>query len=74
MQNVTLSYNLPAAFLDRLGMEKFKIFGSVNNLFTISGYDGLDPSVGGAADTNFGIDLGNVPITRTWTMGVNVAF
>ena len=74
MQNVTLSYNLPQPFLDRLGMEKFKVFGSVNNLFTISGYDGLDPAVGGNADTNFGVDLGNVPITRTYTMGVNVAF
>ena len=74
MQNLTLSYNLPQIFLDRVGMSKFKVFGSVNNVFTISGYDGLDPSVGGDADTNFGIDLGNIPITRTWTMGVNVAF
>ena len=74
MQNVTLSYNLPQTFLDRLGMEKFKVFGSVNNLFTITGYDGLDPGVGGNADTNFGVDLGNIPITRTWTMGVNVGF
>ncbi|MDN5213546.1 TonB-dependent receptor [Fulvivirgaceae bacterium BMA12] len=74
MQNVTLSYNLPIQILTKLRMEKLKVFVSANNVFTISGYDGLDPSVGGAADTNFGIDLGNIPITRTWTMGVNVAF
>ena len=74
MQNVTLSYNLPKTILDRLGFEKFKIFASGNNIFTITGYDGLDPSVGGQADTRFGIDLGNVPIRRTWTTGVNITF
>lgn len=74
MQNITVSYNLPVNIIGRLNMQKLKVFASVNNVFTISGYDGLDPSVGGGADTNFGIDLGNVPITRTWTMGVNVAF
>ncbi len=74
MQNVTLSYKLPETVLNKLGMSKFKIFASANNLFTISGYDGLDPSVGGGADTNFGIDTGNVPITRTWTTGVNISF
>ena len=74
LQNLTVGYNIPVATLDRWGMTKFRIFASVNNLFTISGYNGLDPSVGGNADTNFGIDLGNVPITRSWTAGVNIAF
>lgn len=74
MQNVTLGYNLPAGILDRWGMDKIRIFGSVNNVFTISGYEGLDPSVGGAADTNFGVDLGNFPITRSWVFGFNVGF
>jgi hypothetical protein len=60
--------------LSRLKMTKLRVFGSVNNLFTITGYEGLDPSVGGAADTNFGIDLGNYPITRSFTFGVNLGF
>ena len=74
LQNVTLGYKLPSSILDNWGFEHFRIFIGVNNLFTISGYEGLDPSVGGSADTNFGIDLGNVPITRSWTGGVNVTF
>lgn len=74
MQNITLGYNLPSNILDRLGMDQIRVFGSVNNVFTISGYEGLDPSVGGAADTNFGVDLGNFPITRSWVFGVNVGF
>ncbi|MDN5202162.1 TonB-dependent receptor [Fulvivirgaceae bacterium BMA10] len=74
MQNITLAYKLPQSILSNLGMQELRIFGSVNNVFTITGYDGLDPSVGGAADTNFGIDLGNFPITRSWTLGVNASF
>ncbi len=74
LQNLTIGYNIPVSTLDRWGMSKFRVFASVNNLFTISGYNGLDPSVGGNADTNFGIDLGNIPITRSWTAGVNIAF
>lgn len=74
MQNITLGYYLPASVLDDLNLSKFRIFAGVNNVFTISGYSGLDPGIGGAADTNFGIDLGNYPITRSWTFGVNIGF
>ncbi|MEM9831925.1 MAG: TonB-dependent receptor [Bacteroidota bacterium] len=74
MQNITLGYNFPTTMLDRWGMEKLRVFASANNIFTISGYDGLDPQVGGGADTNFGIDRGNIPVTRQWVLGVNVAF
>ena len=74
LQNVTLSYTFPMDMIESWNIGKLKVFGGVNNLLTITGYDGLDPSVGGAADTNFGVDLGNVPITRSWTLGVDVEF
>lgn len=74
LQNVTLGYTLPTATLNRLRMTKLRFFVSANNLFTLTGYEGLDPSVGGAVDTSFGIDLGNYPITRSYTIGVNLGF
>ena len=74
LQNLTLGYNIPRNVVNGWNMSKLRVFASVNNLFTITGYSGLDPSVGGAADTNFGVDLGNYPITRSWTFGVNVGF
>ena len=74
MQNITLTYNLPESVLSSLSMSKLKVFAGVNNVFTITGYEGLDPSVGGAADTNFGVDLGNFPITRSWTLGISAGF
>jgi TonB-linked SusC/RagA family outer membrane protein len=74
LQNLTLGYTLPVAMLDKLKMSKLRVYASANNLFTISKYSGLDPAVGGAADTNFGIDVGNYPVTRSYTLGVNLGF
>jgi TonB-linked SusC/RagA family outer membrane protein len=72
MQNISVSYTLPANLLSKFKLEKVRVIAGVNNVFTITGYEGLDPSVGGDADTRFGVDIGNYPITRSWTFGVNL--
>jgi TonB-linked SusC/RagA family outer membrane protein len=74
LQQISIGYNLPQSFLNNVGFRKLRIWGSVNNLFTATNYTGLDPAVGGAADTNFGIDLGNYPVTRSFVFGLNVGF
>ena len=74
MQNISLAYNIPSATLSRINLSKLRFFAGVNNVFTITGYEGLDPSVGGDVDTRFGIDIGNYPITRSWTLGLNLGF
>ena len=72
MQNITLSYLMPKAMISKWGLEKFRLYVSINNAFTITGYSGLDPSVGGSRDTNFGVDRGNYPMTRNWVFGINL--
>ena len=74
LQNVTLGYTLPQNLLQRWRIERLRVFASANNLFTITGYQGLDPAVGGDADLTFGIDVGNYPVTRGYTLGLNVSF
>ena len=74
MQNISLGYNLPKVLLAKLKMQKLRFYASANNIFTISKYQGLDPGVGGNADTQFGIDVGNYPVTRSWVFGVNLGF
>ena len=73
-QNLSIGYNLPTATANKMKLGRVRVTASVNNLFTITGYGGLDPQVAGAADTNFGIDLGNFPLTRQVTFGVNIGF
>ncbi|PZR35756.1 MAG: SusC/RagA family protein [Azospira oryzae] len=74
MQNITLGYTVPVASLEKMKLTRLRVYASTNNVFTITKYQGLDPSVGGDADTNFGIDVGNYPITRSFTFGVNLGF
>ena len=74
LQNITLSYLVPNTLLRRWNIERLRVYASINNAFTITNYSGLDPGVGGATDTNFGIDLGNFPVTRNMAFGVNLSF
>jgi TonB-linked outer membrane protein, SusC/RagA family len=74
LQNVTFGYTLPQNLLEKWNLQRLRVFAAANNLFTITGYEGLDPAVGGAADTNFGIDIGNYPVTRGYTFGLNLSF
>jgi TonB-linked SusC/RagA family outer membrane protein len=74
LQNVTVGYTFPMNMLERLKMTKLRIYAAANNLFTITKYQGLDPGVGGNADTNFGIDVGNYPLTKQYTLGLNLGF
>ncbi|MFD2573102.1 SusC/RagA family TonB-linked outer membrane protein [Spirosoma soli] len=74
MQNITLGYTLPAGLLDRIGLSRVRVSVSANNIFTITGYKGLDPGVGGSADQNFGVDIGNYPVTRSYNAGLSIGF
>lgn len=73
-QNISLGYNLPTSLLSRVGLERVRVSVATNNIFTITKYQGLDPAVGGNADTNFGIDVGNYPLTRSFNFGLNIGF
>jgi TonB-linked SusC/RagA family outer membrane protein len=74
LQNLSVGYNLPATLLNSIGLQRVRISASANNILTVTGYTGLDPAVGGNADSNFGIDVGNYPLTRSYNVGLNIGF
>jgi TonB-linked SusC/RagA family outer membrane protein len=74
VQNISLGYNIPKAYTSKLGIKRAKFTLSANNIFTLTKYKGLDPGVGGAADTGFGIDVGNYPVTRSFNASINLTF
>lgn len=74
IQNLTLGYTLSEDMMKRMKVSRARIFASTNNLFTFTKYSGLDPAVGGAADTTFGIDVGNYPVTRSFMFGLGITF
>lgn len=73
LQRLALSFDFASTIgVDKLGLSKFRIGLAANNLWLITGYTGIDPQVGGAADTNFGIDVGNYPITPQYLINFEI--
>jgi hypothetical protein len=73
MQNITLGYTLDDDALNGM-FNNLRVAVSATNLFTITGYEGLDPAVGGSADTDFGVDVGNYPVTRGFNFNLSLDF
>ena len=76
LQNVSLSYTLPRKWLSHIFLNNVKLYCNVQNVFTITKYNGFDPEVGsmrGNALLN-GVDYSRYPSPRIYTFGVNVQF
>ena len=59
IKSIVLSCELPQAWLEKIRMEKICFNLSLNNMITISSYDGMDPEVPGATyPTTRGVSLG----------------
>ncbi|MDO6390095.1 TonB-dependent receptor [Pontibacter sp. BT731] len=70
LRNITLSYNLPAAFATKLKAEGVRVFASGDNLWTLTNFSGMDPEV----DLTTGSSVTRYPISRKLMIGVNVDF
>ena len=76
LQNISLSYTLPRKLIQKIYLSNAKIYCNIQNLFTITKYDGFDPEVGshqGNALLN-GVDYSRYPSPRIYTVGVNLQF
>ena len=76
VQNVSLAYTLPRQWLKSIYLTNVKIYCNIQNLFTITKYDGFDPEVGSMRGTALlnGVDYSRYPSPRIYTVGVNVQF
>ena len=74
IQNIQLGYSLPSSVIEKVGISKFRIYGSVNNAFTFSKYKGFDPAATNGNAIGGGIDPGFYPVTRQFLLGLNISF
>ncbi|MBD5281194.1 MAG: TonB-dependent receptor [Bacteroides sp.] len=73
LQAITLGYTIPGT--KKIGIENLRIYGTVDNVCTLTGYSGVDPEISTSGLDNPGIDLCNVyPKTRSFIFGLNVSF
>lgn len=82
MQNITLGYDFKHIWKS-CPLQRLRVYLSVQNLFTITGYKGMDPEVGFGGTDRYGqnatswvtgIDVGSYPSARTWMVGANFSF
>lgn len=77
LKNISLGYTLrDFDALEAIGAESLRLYVSAQNLFTITNYSGLDPEVsnGGENDRLAGVDIGALPTSKTFTLGLNLRF
>jgi hypothetical protein len=78
LKQVQVGYTMPANLLSKYGIDRLRVYVQAANLFTITGYKGLDPelqSSNASSPVNgFGIDNGNYPHTASFLIGVNLSF
>ena len=71
LKNITLGYTLPKHIARHIGLTNgsLRVYVSIDNVATITGYSGIDPEVG-----NYGLDAGIYPSSRFFNFGVNLNF
>ncbi|PTQ96592.1 TonB-linked SusC/RagA family outer membrane protein [Mucilaginibacter yixingensis] len=77
INNVSLSYSLPQKFLTRTHIfSRFRVYATVNNLYTITGYKGYDPEASTRRSNPLtpGVDYSAYPRSRYFSAGLDVSF
>ncbi|WP_374048098.1 TonB-dependent receptor [uncultured Parabacteroides sp.] len=73
MRNMQIGYSLPKRVLADSGITRLRVYFSVDNLFTITGFDGVDPeSAYNMKDLS--VSSSYYPLTRNYSFGVNLSF
>jgi TonB-linked SusC/RagA family outer membrane protein len=85
LQDLTLTYNIPDDFLQRLkGVRAISVYVNAQNLLTITDWDGWDPEANPAASQRsslgqripggLGLDPNGYPVMKNYSLGLNVTF
>ncbi|MGN0048513.1 MAG: SusC/RagA family TonB-linked outer membrane protein [Bacteroides sp.] len=78
LKNISLGYSFPKKTIRRLGLSNLRLSANIQNLLTITGYNGYDPEIGAStSDMNgyvYGMDNGRYPSPVTYSFGLNVSF
>ena len=72
IKQIQLGYNLPSSALDKIRMNKMRLFVSLEDYFTFTKYKGLDPEAGSTNNLSQGIDRGVYPIPGKLIFGLSV--
>jgi len=84
LNTLTVGYTLPKQLTRKASIQRMRLYVTAGNLFTITGYSGLDPEVNTFSNKSttanagkyptLGLDWGTYPRAKTFTFGLNLEF
>ncbi|WP_442265890.1 SusC/RagA family TonB-linked outer membrane protein [Tenacibaculum sp. ZS6-P6] len=74
IKQIQLGYTLPETFANKLHMNRVRLYVSLDDFFTFTGYNGLDPEVGNFSFNDTGVDRGFYPTAARALFGFSVNF
>ncbi|BDD02571.1 SusC/RagA family TonB-linked outer membrane protein [Aureibacter tunicatorum] len=83
LKNIQIGYVLPKAILEKINIERLRVFVSADNLFTITKYTGMDPEINSRITNTstdrlnaytLGVGYPGYPMGKTFLMGVQLNF
>lgn len=76
INNLALTYSFPKSLLDLIKVQAFRLSLIANNLYTFTGYTGYTPEASsyGNDPLSAGLDMGTYPLTRMYSVKVNITF
>lgn len=74
IKQIQLGYSLPKSLIQNWGITNTRVFISLDDYFTFTDYEGLDPEAGSTNNQSLGVDRGVYPIPRKMMFGISVNF
>ncbi len=74
LRNIQLGYTFPKAWMEKIHIERLRVYLSGDNLLTITDYSGVDPEFGISSPLNTGVDNLIYPMTCSVTVGLQITF
>lgn len=76
LRNVTIGYSLPHKLLSKYNVQSLRVYLSGQNIHTWTKYSGYNPEVSSRSSDPLspGIDYGNYPVPRVYSIGINMTF
>jgi len=69
LKNIEIGYSLPSKWTNQIHVDKLRVYVGAQNLLTFTDFKHWDPerAIGNTSNQSY-------PLTKTWTVGVNVRF
>jgi hypothetical protein len=76
LRNIGVSYDIAGHFLNRVGIDRFTLNASANNILLWTPFDGFDPegSDFAAGSNKYGFTGRGIPLTENYSFGVSIGF